>query len=233
MDKARSAAVKFIASCMVALLFYPKTTAITSQARNALKDHYVGNPPDQPMPYRITDDEFLEADSETASILGQKQYEPLIVDTPPEFGLSTPSNGHVPKQAVKSRALVIIKINQADQRLSVQVDGEMVQGLESVLVSTGRPGKATRTPDGTYSPLEMAVRRQSHFASRLMNRPVYLTHVIQIVNGIFMHDAADAAMEHLGKKRSYGCVRVDRRKMPTIFRLVKRHRSNTEIHIFH
>jgi hypothetical protein len=40
-------------------------------------------------------------------------------------------------------------------------------------------------------------------------------------------------MAHLGKKRSHGCVRVDRRQMPKIFRLVKRHRTNTRIQIFH
>jgi hypothetical protein len=48
-----------------------------------------------------------------------------------------------------------------------------------------------------------------------------------------MHDASSGAMPHLGEKRSYGCMRVDRRKMPEMFRLVREHRFDTLVHIFH
>lgn len=132
-------------------------------------------------------------------------------------------------------AALTIRVNQTAQRLSVVLQGSPVEELSAVAVSTGRPGAATRTPDGLFriNPHEVRERRQSHFASRLLKRPVFLTHAIQIVGGIFMHDASHGAMAYLGQKRSHGCVRVDRRKMPEIFRLVRRHRFDTRVHIFH
>lgn len=133
------------------------------------------------------------------------------------------------------RAEVTIRVNQTAQRLSVTLRGSPVEGLAAVAVSTGQLTAFTRTPDGLFriNPYEIRERRPSHFASRLLKRPVFLTHAIQIVGGIFMHDASPGAMAYLGQKRSYGCVRVDRRKMPEIFGLVQRHRFDTRVHIFH
>jgi len=213
----------YIASCMIAVLCYPPPTDMTSQARPRPMNHPLERPPGWPM---------SDSDQDLAGLFAPPQYAPLLADPPPELALTAKRHRPASKPAAP-KARVIIQIDQTDQRLSVQVGGETVPGLASVLVSTGQPGKATRTPDGIYSPRALAVRRPSYFASRLLKRPVYLTHAIQIVDGIFMHDASHGAMEHLGQKRSYGCIRVDPRQMPTIFRLVKQHRADTRIQIFH
>jgi lipoprotein-anchoring transpeptidase ErfK/SrfK len=223
MDKARSTVAKLIASCVATSLLYPTPTDMKSQARNAPMDRPLDNPSDRPISAPVQD---------LAGLFAPPQYALLIPDPPPALAPTAKRRRQASKPAAP-KARVVIQIDQTDQRLSVQVGGEIVPELASVLVSTGRPGNATRTPDGLYSPRTMAVRRPSYFASRLLNRPVYLTHTIQIVDGIFMHDASHEAMEHLGQKRSYGCVRVDRRRMPTIFRLVKQHRADTRIQIFH
>jgi hypothetical protein len=143
---------------------------------------------------------------------------------------------NLPKTTEPERpAVVTIRVDQTSQQLSVSVQGRTVDGLDSVPVSTGLPEASKHTPDGIFwiNPREVKERRQSFFASGLLKRPVFLTHAIQIVGGIFMHDASEGAMPHLGRKRSYGCVRVDRRKMPAIFRLVKQHPFHTRVHIFH
>jgi len=236
MDKTRLT-IAFVLPYLTALLLYPEPTDFPLQTPKAPLSRHGGNLHDRPIPYRIADRPNPEADREIAALFAPKRHPPLIADRPPELDPYKQSQASKPKigskHAAKPKSPVIIQIDQTHQRLSVHVGGEAVEGLESVLVSTGLPGKATKTPDGTYSPRALAVRRPSYFATRLLNRPVYLTHAIQIVDGIFMHDASDGAMAHLGKKRSHGCVRVDRRQMPKIFRLVKRHRTNTRIQIFH
>lgn len=196
-------------------------------------DHRGNRPPDMGLPYLTDYRATFRPDAEIAAVFRPKPYEPLIADVPRLLPATSERTVRTPEPGAAQEARVLIQIDQSRQRLSVHVDGEAVRGLESVRISTGRPGKVTRTPDGMYSPGTMAVRRQSYFASRLKKRPVYLTHAIQIVEGIFMHDASHGAMAHIGKKRSFGCVRVDRRSMPKIFRLVKQHRADTRIQIFH
>lgn len=246
MDKIRSA-IAFILSSLAALLLYPLPTDTSPWAPVTPLSRHVGIPPDRPIPYRIADRPGPEVEREIAALFASIWHPPLITGPPPKLdpyelyersqaskkktGAEQSKTAGVTSAKLKGR--VVIRIDQTRQRLSVRVGGKTVAGLESVRVSTGLPGKATRTPDGIYSPRAMAVRRPSYYATRLLKRPVYLTHAIQIVDGIFMHDASRGAMGYLGRKRSHGCVRVDRKQMPKIFHLVKQHRADTRIHIFH
>jgi lipoprotein-anchoring transpeptidase ErfK/SrfK len=229
MDKTRST-ITYALPCLAALLLYSEPADLPSQTPGTPLNRYGGNLQDRPIPYRIADRPNQQVDREIAALFAPTRHPPLIADRPPELDLY---NLYKQSRASKPKSPVIIRIDQTRQRLSVHVRGKTVAGLESVRVSTGLPGKATQTPDGIYSPRAMAVRRQSYYATRLLKRPVYLTHAIQIVDGIFMHDASPGAMGYLGRKRSHGCVRVDRKQMPRIFQLVKQYRADTRIHIFH
>lgn len=233
MDKASTAIAKLMVVCVLPSVFYPRPLDLTSQDEATPLNNRGGGPPNTDLPYLVAYRPISQSNTEMAALFSPKRYEPLIADVPRIFPLPPEHGARARKSETTHEARVLIQIDQTRQRLSVHMGGEAVQGLESIRVSTGRPGKVTRTPDGIYSPGTMAVRRQSYFASRLKKRPVYLTHAIQIVEGIFMHDASHGAMEHIGKKRSLGCVRVDRRWMPKIFRLVKQHRADTRIRIFH
>lgn len=222
----------------------PPRTAVTPLSRHDEIPH------DRPIPYRIADRSGPEVDREIAELFASISHPPLITDPPPQLdpyelykrsraSKAKTGSKHAEKSktagvtSAKLKGPVVIRIDQTRQRLSVRVGGRTVPGLESVRVSTGLPGRTTRTPDGIYSPRTVVLRRPSYYATRLLKRPVYLTHAIQIVDGIFMHDASDGAMRYLGRKRSHGCIRVDRKQMPRIFHLVKQHRADTRIHIFH
>jgi L,D-transpeptidase catalytic domain len=114
---------------------------------------------------------------------------------------------------------LLIKVDQANQRMIVAVNGEQ---RFSWPVSTGKNGY--NTPNGTFRPNRMEAE---HFSDEYESAP--MPHAIFFDN---QGHAIHGSSERLGRPASHGCVRISPRHAAELFSLVERERmGNTTVEI--
>ena len=114
-------------------------------------------------------------------------------------------------------AAIVVTVDQAEQRLSVMVDG--VQRYQWP-VSTARIGY--RTPNGTYKPEWLA---RKHFSRQYDWSP--MPYSIFFNEGYAIHGSYEVS--RLGSPASHGCVRLSPKNAELLFELVKGHTDETTI----
>lgn len=124
-------------------------------------------------------------------------------------------------------AHVIIDVNKSTQRGKIIIGGKEVENFK---LSTGKYGRKTETPSGTFRPGARKVNWLSNFASRQYKRPIYLKHAVQIKGGSFMHAASSGAMNYLGQRRSSGCVRVPPHIAAKVYNLINSTKAIFRVH---
>jgi lipoprotein-anchoring transpeptidase ErfK/SrfK len=106
---------------------------------------------------------------------------------------------------------VLITINKASQRMTVEVNGEEEWVWK---VSTGAPGYTT--PSGTYRPFRMEV---DHFSQEWDDAPmphsIFFTPQGHAIHGSYH-------VKSLGRRVSHGCVRISPDNATKLFALVKK-----------
>lgn len=109
------------------------------------------------------------------------------------------------------RADVIARIDLAEQRMIVQVDGVTRHEWK---VSTARPGY--RTPTGSFAPTRMYRRYRS---VRYDNAP--MPYSVFFYKGYAVHGTTDIG--NLGRPASHGCVRLHPDHARVLFELIQEH----------
>ena len=125
-----------------------------------------------------------------------------------------------------SKGKVQVYISKGRQHMTVKVNGKLYM---STPIGTGRAGH--RTPSGSFKPGEMKRSRLSRYATRKVGRKVYLKNAVQVIDGIFLHNASIGAMNYIRKRvpRSAGCVRVPPSAMSKLYSLIAKNKRNTRI----
>ena len=118
-----------------------------------------------------------------------------------------------------AHADLLIRIDQAAQRMTVSADGET---LYTWPVSTGRAGY--NTPNGAFSPFRM---ERDHFSEEWDDAPmpysVFFTKLGHAIHGTF-------EQKNLGRAVSHGCVRLSVKNASVLWALVKQHKmANTMV----
>jgi lipoprotein-anchoring transpeptidase ErfK/SrfK len=117
--------------------------------------------------------------------------------------------GFIALFAFPARAELVIYIDKAAQRMSVEKDG--VRGPVFV-VSTGRRGYGT--PEGAFRPNRM---ERKWFSRRYYNSP--MPHAIFFYKGYAIHGTN--YLNQLGGPASHGCVRLHPANAAALFAMVK------------
>src|SRR5437764_6323080 len=106
---------------------------------------------------------------------------------------------------------ILVTINKASQKMTVQVDGQQKYVW---LVSTGAPGYDT--PSGTFKPFRMEA---DHFSEEWDDAPmphsIFFTPVGHAIHGSFY-------TKHLGTRASHGCVRLAPNNAATLYAMVEK-----------
>src|SRR5437763_209328 len=106
---------------------------------------------------------------------------------------------------------ILITINKASQKMTVQVDGQQKYVW---LVSTGAPGYDT--PSGTFKPFRMEA---DHFSEEWDDAPmphsIFFTPVGHAIHGSFY-------TKRLGTRASHGCVRLAPENATTLYAMVEK-----------
>lgn len=117
-----------------------------------------------------------------------------------------------------AEARVVAKINIAQQKMIVTVDGE-VQHVWNV--STARAGFVT--PRGSYAPKRLHAR---YYSKKYYNAP--MPYSIFFKGGYAVHGTT--AAKSLGSPASHGCIRLATSNAAKLYSLVKQHgASNARI----
>ena len=95
-----------------------------------------------------------------------------------------------------------VHISKKTQRLNAYLNGNPVEGLHQVRISTARAGKWT--PVGTFAIEELAGANRS--SGRYKGAP--LSYAMQVVGHIFIHGTSKANYPKLGSPASAGCIRT-------------------------
>ena len=112
--------------------------------------------------------------------------------------------------ASTANAYVVIKINQATQKMTVSVDGRLRYTWP---VSTGKPGYAT--PNGSFRVFRT---EKTYFSKEWDDAPMPYT-MFFTPQGNAIHGTL--ATGDLGRPVSHGCVRLAPQNAATLFALVK------------
>ena len=112
--------------------------------------------------------------------------------------------------ASTANAYVVIRINQATQRMTVSVDGHL---RYTWAVSTGKPGYAT--PNGSFRVFRT---EKTYFSKEWDDAPMPYT-MFFTPQGNAIHGTL--ATGDLGRPVSHGCVRLTTRNAATLFALVR------------
>lgn len=122
--------------------------------------------------------------------------------------------------SLPAHAEILIQVDQSNQRMSVDVDG---QHLYDWRVSTGRPGYDT--PNGDFRPNRMDA---NHFSKEYDNAP--MPHAMFFdLHGHAIHGSYDPIGHPAA---SHGCVRLSPANAATLFGLVKEEgMAHTQIEI--
>jgi len=108
-----------------------------------------------------------------------------------------------------AEAKVVAKVNIAEQKMVVSVDGEVKHVWH---VSTARKGFAT--PRGTYAPKRMHAK---YYSKKYYNSP--MPYSIFFKGGYAVHGTT--AVSKLGAPASHGCVRLATGNAAKLYQLVK------------
>jgi len=111
--------------------------------------------------------------------------------------------------AATAQAKVVAKINIAQQKMIVTVDGEVKHVWN---VSTARKGFVT--PRGTYAPKRMHVK---YYSKKYYNSP--MPYSIFFKGGYAVHGTN--AVSKLGAPASHGCIRLATGNAARLYSLVK------------
>jgi lipoprotein-anchoring transpeptidase ErfK/SrfK len=112
---------------------------------------------------------------------------------------------------VAAEAGVVAKVNIAQQKMVVSVDGEVLHVWN---VSTARQGFVT--PRGVYAPKRMHVR---YFSKKYYNSP--MPYAIFFRGGYAVHGTN--AINKLGAPASHGCIRLATGNAARLFSLVRQY----------
>lgn len=110
-----------------------------------------------------------------------------------------------------AEAKVVAKINIAQQKMVVMVDGEVQHVWH---VSTARKGFAT--PRGVYAPKRMHAK---YYSKKYYNSP--MPYSIFFKGGYAVHGTN--AVSKLGAPASHGCIRLATGNAAKLYSLVKQH----------
>lgn len=113
--------------------------------------------------------------------------------------------------AQTAEAKVVAKINIAQQKMTVMVDGKVKHVWR---VSTARKGFVT--PRGVYAPKRMHVK---YYSKKYYNSP--MPYSIFFKGGYAVHGTN--AVKALGRPASHGCIRLTTAHARTLYNLVKSH----------
>ncbi len=126
-----------------------------------------------------------------------------------------------PNPVPPTPANVVAKINLAEQRMTVVVNG---QASHDWPVSTARRGY--RTPRGTFVPTLLS---RYHRSRKYHNAP--MPHSIFFRGGYAVHGTT--SIRSLGRPASHGCIRLHPKNAARLFSLVKQYgKQNTQIVVF-
>ena len=115
--------------------------------------------------------------------------------------------------AATAQAKVVARINIAQQKMEVSVDGKVQHVWR---VSTARKGFVT--PRGTYAPKRMHVK---YYSKKYYNSP--MPYSIFFKGGYAVHGTN--AVSKLGAPASHGCIRLATGNAAKLFSLVRQHGS--------
>ncbi len=121
-------------------------------------------------------------------------------------------------------AILKVIVNKFSQRLRVLLNGKTLH--DDVKVSTGMGGMGT--PSGHFCPRNFERTHLDHAFSKRGHK-VYLYNAVQLIGGIFMHNASSAGVRWLGHKHSHGCVRVDPKVQPVVFSLMQKFKGRVQV----
>ena len=110
-----------------------------------------------------------------------------------------------------ARADVAVRINLAQQKMTVEVDGALYANWA---VSTARPGY--RTPAGSYKPYQLD---RMHYSKLYDYTP--MPYSIFFLRGYAIHGTTEVSK--LGRPVSHGCVRLMPANAKSLFDLVASH----------
>ena len=110
-----------------------------------------------------------------------------------------------------AEAKVVARINIAEQKMTVTVDGAVTHVWN---VSTARKGFVT--PRGVYAPKRMHV---SYYSKKYYNSP--MPYSIFFKGGYAVHGTS--AVGKLGAPASHGCIRLATRNAARLFNLVQQY----------
>ena len=106
---------------------------------------------------------------------------------------------------------ILVTINKASQKMTVQVDGQQKYVW---LVSTGAPGYDT--PSGTFKPFRMEA---DHFSEEWDDAPmphsIFFTPIGHAIHGSFY-------TKYLGTRASHGCVRLAPNNAAILYAMVEK-----------
>lgn len=120
--------------------------------------------------------------------------------------------------AATAEAKVVAKINIAQQKMVVTVNGKVKHVWN---VSTGRKGYVT--PRGSYAPKHLA---KKHYSKKYYNSP--MPYSVFFRGGYAVHGTS--AVGKLGAPASHGCIRLATGNAAKLFSLIQQHgRSSSRI----